>query len=402
MSDTARPPRMSGSGLARYLTCLGAAVLPQEDFETKSAARGDGIHRFLELVADGVPREEALAEVADSVRHVCASIDVAKLPRGLPEAAFAFNVLTGEARLLGSRIGRDYERFELDDAELVATADLVATGDWQRVDAAPEPAVYDYKSGIMEVEPAVTNAQLLFLSLCLWRVCGRLPRREILTIDGYGAVYADGAVADELELEAFELELRALWEAQGRAHYEWTKTGRVPVVPSTHCRWCGARPNCPEFARSASELELATRGDAWLDRFRARLAAPGGRAPAYLLVERAKLLVELLEREVRANLEAQGAIDLGDGRVVDIKTVRRTIVDPTVAVTQMLEMGFTDADVERAVRPATSIEALKRVVHGQTRELLKRIKDAGGITHLEVKEMRPRSARRGKGGSDDE
>ena len=87
--------------------CPASHTQPRTVMVSESMVHGKEVHRYLERLPE-VGRARALAEVPPEHRDVCERIDPAQVPQGLREAAYAWNVDTGEVLHLGNGIGRDY------------------------------------------------------------------------------------------------------------------------------------------------------------------------------------------------------------------------------------------------------------------------------------------------------
>lgn len=365
----------SASSWSRVRACAASVVLPQVRGESEAGVRGHAIHAFVEAVAQGADRAEALAKVPEQWRSTCEQLEVRE---GVPEIAFAVRVADGAVRELGRSIERDYK---LGIGEIAGTADLVRT-DGEHVH------VLDYKTG-RAVEAAGRNAQLRFLAYAAAKVFAATRATVTLVY-----VHEDGSThEDSAELDAFDLaeipgELRQSWERIGQAKDD-VKRGRQPALfEGEHCRYCPARTACP--AKVAMLRELATPSDL-AARFAAELTPETARL-AYERVQRASGVVA----DLRAALYAYGRenpIVLGDGRVfgpvetareeLDARVVFEVLREehgPDVAMAAV-ELTATKAGLERALKPLAArgqLAALKRTVLGK-------VEAAGGV-RVEVKQ----------------
>src|SRR5688572_29929926 len=100
----------TASELDVLFQCIGPAVLPRvRQLHAPKRELGTAAHLFLERTGDGMDHAEALALIEqDDHREYCAAIDISRIPRGAVEVAFAIDVVTGKARELGRRLGRQY------------------------------------------------------------------------------------------------------------------------------------------------------------------------------------------------------------------------------------------------------------------------------------------------------
>lgn len=70
----------TASSLERALACPQSCALPSVDSGNPAAAKGTGIHRFIELITNGVERAYALEAIDDpAARAFCEELDIAKL-----------------------------------------------------------------------------------------------------------------------------------------------------------------------------------------------------------------------------------------------------------------------------------------------------------------------------------
>lgn len=389
-----QPPRVTGSALYRLFLCLGSGVFPHEDTKTADADDGTLRHRYLEQVVDGVAPDEALRALPARVRAECAAYDVAELPRGETEVAFALNVRNCVARRLGAKLGRAYGPLHPD--EIAGTADVCGL-EWT---ASNEIVgfVDDFKTGFQPVTPAARHEQLMFLATCLLYTM-RLERARVRILRWVdGDMVADEAWFTRAELDQFVYRLQDRLNLRDHAHRRYLAGGEVATTPGEHCGTCPARGACPRFTALAGELMTVSgpRGpghDAWLAGVRGALAhSPARRAQVYAFLERTKQLVSLLEHVVREDVAARGPIALEDGRVAGFKTVRRRAINVEVAVAVLRER-FPQEVVDRAVISTTTQAAIKRAVGRGVRALMDAIEARGGVSTVMVEEFKPRRPR---------
>ena len=229
----------SGSALERFLACPASQALPHATSDSKPAARGIAIHRFLQKVGD-VGREEALADVEGEWLEICTLIDIDALPTELgAEVTFAVDVVTGKGRELGRDLDRDYSAAT--ENELCGTIDVVGVA---------EDFVYigDYKSGRIDPTVAERNAQLLFAALGACLAYGKdAAVCEIIRIKEDGTSWRDVATFSIFVLEAFLVELAAAYK-KFRSAEKLVALGKSPPVHAAAktCKYCPAKGDCPE------------------------------------------------------------------------------------------------------------------------------------------------------------
>lgn len=216
-------PRLTASCLWRAEPCPASVVLPAE----KRPRRKDA--------EDGVRAHAALA--------------ASPPPGSFAEVAFAYNVLTGEARQIGLNIGRDYG--ELAKGEIPGTADLVTV-------QPDHVLVDDYKSGHgYLVPPLPGNPQLQHNSLCAALVHDKLKAIAQIIYLKTGEV--KDAAYDVFDFAAISERLRRIWDRAELAagHQKNLATPRDLyllglVNEGDHCWRCEARKACPLKSRSAA------------------------------------------------------------------------------------------------------------------------------------------------------
>lgn len=297
------PAKLTGSALDRALHCGAAFALPSVSRDSSDASRGRKVHEFLEHIVTGMPRDEALAAVADDVRDLCASIDVTEVCAGEAEVSYAYNVRTGRARRTNTP-GRSYDNV---DEEIPGTMDRV------HVDETGRPVVTDWKNTAYSVDVEAARIQTEFYALCAARHLEHTSAGCAL-----GIITDDGAIAwyrwhlDEDDLANVALRTRRAWDKVQRARaerVEYERATQLAWVPDVSrgpwCRYCPAQVYCPAV-RAAVSL-----GGAMPDEVTPELAAA-----AFL---RAQDLSQA-EKELRAVVglyhDDHGPIPLEDGRVV--------------------------------------------------------------------------------------
>lgn len=233
--------KLTGSALPRARHCAWPYrddVSFPERPRTQSADDGNDVHTMLEhyLAGEAVPAMGPRAQLI--FQQVLQGFGG---PEGcIPEPAYAIDVQTGEARLLGTRLGRAYP--ELKPSEVALTTD------WVRV---TETAVDvgDLKTGYAgHVSHPRENLQLLAASYAAAKVSGRtvaFARILIAREDEYVPLFArlDGDWMAEVLTELREIHFRTQLPS--------------PAVPGEHCQFCPALGACPQTA----QISLLAPGD---------------------------------------------------------------------------------------------------------------------------------------------
>lgn len=235
-------PNPSGSSAARGDACPGSHAFPRVDETGEPAARGLGIHAFLARAAPSpAERSFALADAPTSVRGTCEGIDLPTLLDDLEqircEVAYAYDVETGKARLVGVNIGRRYGT--LGANEVACTLDLEArrrsTGRW---------LVRDWKTG-QDVGEVEDNWQIRIQALCERAIRGEAPDGELVYIGEDGSHRVETYAFDDLDLDDAAERLRDIVRRVHAAEARVT-AGREPdVSPGEHCKYCPAAIYCP-------------------------------------------------------------------------------------------------------------------------------------------------------------
>ena len=247
------------SGVPKAMACAPSAILPKARSTSGAAQLGSIVHGFLSRVPI-VGREEALFELPVEHRAACEAIDVSKLPACRPDAysvelAVAYNVLTGEARILKDVQNRQYP--PLEEGWLCGTEDVVGLTD----DAV---ITLDYKSGWGDLTRARSHHQVRTYGLAFARALGR-PRAVVGLIRGFmggGDPWWDVAELDEMELAAQEYQLEMLWRRLVEARKQMEDgTWDGSTCIGEHCSRCDSLPFCPAYQVLARQVVLAGDGD---------------------------------------------------------------------------------------------------------------------------------------------
>lgn len=214
--------RLTASSLWRAEPCPASAVLPAVRREYKDAQDGTRAH---------------------------AALEAAPPPGSFAEVAFAYNVLSGEAREVGRSIGRNYG--VLAEGEIPGTADLVTV-------QPDHVLVDDYKSGVgYLVPPLPGNPQLQHNSMCAALVYDKPRAIAQLVYLKTGEV--KDAAYDCFDFAAISLRLRTIWErcrmaadAFGERAQPQELVALGLVNPGDHCWRCEAKKGCPIKGRRAA------------------------------------------------------------------------------------------------------------------------------------------------------
>lgn len=205
-------PRLTASGLWRIEACPASAVLPHKEKKYRDAQRGAREHEALEASAP---------------------------PGSTPEAAFAFNVLSGSARYLGSGIKREYG--ELTDGEIPTTLDLLQI----------EPDhlfITEYKTGVgyMQAAPPINpQIQCQAIAAATYHKKDRAIVQLIYTKTGE----VKDAEFDALDFAAIHERLLSIRSRVRAAEAALALNGDLIsaglIAEGPHCWRCPAEKACP-------------------------------------------------------------------------------------------------------------------------------------------------------------
>jgi hypothetical protein len=266
--------------------------------ESDDARRGTAIHAYLQALADGTPREDALAATPEDVRAWCEKIAPGVVPTGgETEVALVYDCASDTASRRTVAGHRQYG--ELAPGQVPGTADLVL---W---DERPL-RVIDWKTTAYDLDAQAAKPQLEFLALAAARVAGMdsaVAEVRVLREDGACFIAASWALGwEDLDRVASEVE-RDLGRV-GREQLERARLGAAytpDVVRGSWCTYCPAWDHCP--AQTAA-----------VRRFRAADLAPPADAlgEAYLDACAAERAAEALRAVAREHIRNHGAVRAGD------------------------------------------------------------------------------------------
>ena len=322
----------SASAAARVEACPGSLYLQAVSRTSEDAERGNGGHKFLELVADGIPKHLALEAIAPEYRDECAAIDLDATFSGLvslrPEVAYAIDVRDGSVRLLGSRLARAYVCGEY---EVPGTVDLVATDVMSDV-----PVAVDWKTGFADVPHPSVNLQVGFAAYCVAAESGAGE------VEGRIAYHRGGGVPrverhrfDSWELDGFLERLQrihaAALEARGR---------QTTLRPGEHCRYCPALASCDAqtgLARDMLPVLAETQR-------RLTMLTPEQAGEAWQKLRAIKQLADHVEEGLKA-MARQQPLPLPNGQVLKETRSHAVSFNKSTALALLRERGVTDAEI---------------------------------------------------------
>lgn len=320
----------TGSSLARAMICRASNHLPRARRLTGYATAGSIGHRFRQRIVDirreGIAGREATLEEAIAIAVGEAPEEFRDAFRLIPleqladldpkacaaEVAFAYDVATDTARVLGMDIERAYG--ELLPTEYACTLDYVALVGMEGA------KVKDWKLGHGTVTPAIRNVQLRIGALCVARAYGR----EYVDVELVRAPPGCEPWYDRARLNAYDLDVFAL---DLREHHARVEKDRAAVAAgdfppselSDECSYCESARFCPALAGIA---KCVIAGDS--DEIRRFMECTGEQAAELITLENAPRLLALYQRgkkvleivkEALDIVAAQTPFDVGDGKV---------------------------------------------------------------------------------------
>lgn len=298
---------LSGSGMPRARACPAAFALPTVTVpESTECSDGTSGHLFLSRIAQGWQHSQALLEAPEHLREFFASIDLAKIPRGEPEVAFAYDVISGKARFLRPQRHREYD---VSDTEIPGTADLIA---WP-IDAEPL-RIIDWKFPSSDHDTENTWPQLEFYALAASVLCSATDAQiSIGIVNEDGSIGFHSRTLDWEDFARIATETTATWtrvieaRALREAHETECAGPWMPDVTSgPHCQYCPAFVHCPG-KRAAVAAFLGTVPNVLT-------ADDAGRA--YASFKAAEKLGQDVHALVKTLLGERGELPTGDGQIV--------------------------------------------------------------------------------------
>ena len=380
--------RITGSAADRVARCAASAALPQcvdgtdEDAEeAKDRRKGSVRHKYLERVI-AVGHVEALAEVDEKHRAMCADIDLAKLGDRLKlsaEVAMAYNYRDDTARILTPVAPRVYD---IDSTcEIAGTFDLCGVS---------EDVCYlgDYTGAHGWLPNPAVSMQLGLGALCLARIYGR----ERAHVEYIRLLDDGGAIPWRAELDGFALDAVGDQIRQVMAEIPTLRArilaGETPnVVEGGWCRWCSAKPHCP----SKTALVRAVLSDPPVPYSTG--ITPENAREAYLLLRKAKDAIKIFEGGLfaYAKLTPIPIETQADGSVryfgEQVREGNDELVGPVVhailskhyggeAANKAVTMEATKAAVKDVIRP--NLKPEEKITHVFD-SIIEEIDAAGGI-----------------------
>lgn len=365
-------PTASGHQLAS--TCPASAVLPHHPRAHTSADDGNDRHDLLRHALE-VGQEKALEEASDPdetdwLENVWD--DAQTLVGMADEVAFAHDVETRSAQLLGARLGRVYPP--------VAETAYVGTADYYRpAEDEDRVIVVDLKTGFVRAPHPRRNKQLHFLGLAAARWHG-VPEATvgILQAPPGQRPWWRWHHLDAFALAEAEVELQRMHQSIHQAQLA-LDAGEMPrTVLGDHCAHCPARLSCP--AQQALVRQMAVEPDALQQELTGMLTP----ATAAAVLQRYRAVsdaMKVVASSLHAFAELHGGIEVQPGVVWKQTTKPKKVLDGDIAFDALeelhglevakdaVEKKTSQAGIERALAPI--YEARKRSGEKVTKKALK-------------------------------
>ena len=244
----------SASAAPRVAVCPASVALPQVSVTRPGMRLGSAVHGFLESLNRGTSKADALAALDGDAAALCAQIDPTRVPIGVPEIAYAYDVATGRAWRLTVDGHRGYG--VTSDTVIPGTIDLLVEG---RLATATDPGqrwiVVDWSTD-HDLDVAAKRQQVETYMLMVARA------HNVATVDGAIGTFR---LSGELAWHTWSLDAWGLIDVATRlkdahaaavrarnARREHEINHAAPWSPDVtrgpHCRDCRAFMSCPATA----------------------------------------------------------------------------------------------------------------------------------------------------------
>jgi len=298
-------PIVTASGLHRVIECPGSTTLSHTNILTKETLEGVERHRILEESLRGWAagtHENPVPEILkspDQILHI--------------EAAWVWNVDTGEVRFLGEGIGRAY--FTTAPGEVPMTLDLVYKDEAGRV------SIVDWKSA-GRVPAPVHNWQLAAQAAVVTSHYGLSDVKiSILYLNNREQI---SGVINLAGIEASRLAIKGTISRICTGEESRFKLG-------PWCTYCGGRSVCPE------RLSIAQRG---IDILRGEASQSLTLVDQWFAVKTALDELTAAKEELDVLMKLQGGGITSDGQEVFLRTTESQYLDSGEAKRLLQEKGI--------------------------------------------------------------
>lgn len=268
---------LTGSSLYRASRCPTSMVLPHVYESSEESTRGDHVHAYLADIANGTPRDEALAKVIAVDRRWCENIDLEIIPDvARSEVSMCWDPNTDAAEL----IDKPYPT-----SGVCGTADLVSAP------TGHHPMVKDWKTTSGDVNIQAAYEQLAFYALCVARIL------DVKEVHGEVVVIREKGV-DAVHTFRFGEHSHTETASRVRRTLAAMAASGKDVTTGQHCQYCPALLACPVTRLAASSMGSVQPG------------------VAYAAWKRLEKAGEALREKVGQLADAGHELPTGDGRVI--------------------------------------------------------------------------------------
>lgn len=240
---------LSASNLHRFSLCPSSLLLPRMPYsQNQSAQRGTNIHNFIATAIDhGEEHARATLPARHNGRAIIDRINfpevIADLVDLVSEIAIYWNVVTGECKVLGKDIGRNYYQAGAEDWSYVGSIDIVArnavTGDL---------VIADVKTGLQDVQAAGCDQLQLLAYICSKIYEVSKVETRIIKIWDNGAIRINSHVIEEAEMKLIEQKLLGVHTKVMENVAAFGKGEATDYFYSDDlCKWCPCRTECPMY-----------------------------------------------------------------------------------------------------------------------------------------------------------
>jgi RecB family exonuclease len=349
-------PAFTASDADRVRQCPASSALPHVQRTTPANTGGRVMHRFLELASSAGP-DEAIADAPAESREALDGMPLELYPLHLTaEVAVAYDVMSGEGRILAIGQGRAYA--DVRDTEVCGTADVAGADDDYVV-------VVDYKPPFMALPAPAQSGQMRLLALALARARGKdAARLAWVRYRTDGDPWWEHGKLDAFDLDEIAEEVKASWVAVVRARAVVAAGKESDVHTGEWCRYCPALPHCPAYRGLALELAGASPG---LD----QPLTPELAGAAWARLAEVKRVVGQVEGALRVYAEQEPLVLPDGSRLGYVETTREQMPDGDAVWSTLIERygrDVADAAVSRSATKASikaAIRAMAKATGGK-------------------------------------
>lgn len=266
---------------------------------SQAADVGTEVHAAMERLINGDNLTATFEHPEAKLMYERASDWWARRPRSAPfaaEVAYAYNLDTRQARVLGLGIERKYVEYGAGPRDVCCSVDYMSIG-----------TVGDIKTGWgAHVDPVLENLQLKFGGLCnaLVRAASEGRPADSVTLEIL-RVRADGVHLETGTMSAFDLSL-----TESLVHEIVASIPRAEPVLGDHCSFCPALGACPK-TRQGLEIIGPSTPARWTTEFLS-LANDAAMAEALPALKKA---VEAIDEALKSRYRGGAGLLLPNGKV---------------------------------------------------------------------------------------